>query len=63
MKYVRSEEPYLLKGRTAKIVTERGNVIGVIGEADPAYLERFGVRFPVGIAEIYLEEVERELRA
>ena len=63
VKYVRSEEPYLLKGRTAKIVTERGNVIGVIGEADPAYLERFGVRFPVGIAEIYLDEVERELHA
>ena len=62
VKYVRSEEPYLLRGRTAKIVTEKGNVIGVIGEADPAYLERFGVRFPVGIAEIYLEEVERELR-
>lgn len=55
-----SAEP-LIEGRTAQIYSG-DKVIGVIGEVRPEFLEKFDLRFPVVLAEIYLDSLLTALR-
>jgi phenylalanyl-tRNA synthetase beta chain len=59
--YVKATSEGLIEGRTAEIVAN-GRKIGVIGEVSPEELEKFDLRFPVVIAELYLDEIQKAIR-
>ena len=55
--YKKAEHPLLIKGRTAEIIKDGKEVIGIIGEVHPQVLEKLGIEYPVVISEIYVDKL------
>lgn len=50
-----ADEAPFLSGRCARISTDGGEVVGLIGEIDPEVLERFGFQNPIAIGEVWVD--------
>ena len=46
-----ANHPALIKGRTAEIETKHG-IVGVMGEVKPEILEKYGITYPIAVAEL-----------
>jgi phenylalanyl-tRNA synthetase beta chain len=55
--YRKSEHYLLIKGRTAEIIRDNSEVIGIIGEVHPEVLEKLGIEYPIVISEIYVDKL------
>jgi len=55
--YRKSEHYLLIKGRTAEIIRDNSEVIGIIGEVHPEVLEKMGIEYPIVISEIYVDKL------
>lgn len=55
-KYVSQFKEYYIKGRASKILIG-DTEIGEIGEISPEYLEKFNIKYPVVLSEIYLSRL------
>ncbi|BCU71311.1 phenylalanine--tRNA ligase subunit beta [Stygiolobus caldivivus] len=55
--YRRAEHPLLIKGRTAEIIKDKEQVVGIIGEVHPQVLEKLGIEYPIVISEIYVDRL------
>lgn len=56
-----TENPSYHPGRSAKIVTEDGAILGVVGQADPRMAANYGFTQPVLIAELSFDELFRHI--
>ncbi|MBE6588928.1 MAG: phenylalanine--tRNA ligase subunit beta [Ruminococcaceae bacterium] len=52
-----AEQPAYHPGRCARILSENGDVLGVLGEAHPLMTENYGMGMPVYIAELAFDEI------
>lgn len=55
-RYVAQNKEYFIKGRSAKILVE-DKEIGEIGEISPEYLDKFNIKYPVVLCELYLNKM------
>jgi len=53
-RYEREELPFLIKGRSAKLMIKNRDV-GFLGELNPEVLLKFDINIPLVVAEIYIE--------
>ncbi len=56
---LKAEHPLFMEGRTARLVTSGGEVLGWLGEVKPEVLEALGIEYPVAAAEVSLEVLSR----
>lgn len=55
-RYISRDKDYFIVGRASKIVIG-DKEIGEIGEISPEYLDKFGIKYPVVLSEIYLSKI------
>lgn len=51
--------PVFIKGRAARLITESGEELGVLGEINPEILEELEVPFPIAVSELNVEVLSR----
>lgn len=49
--------PTLIRGRAARLLTDEGRELAVLGEVDPGVLEKLGIPFPIAVAELDVEVI------